>query len=120
MKNKSALFSKIFGYIVISGGLIMMIFFIIKSKYDEYQIKNYGVISVANVIKVDERKGRPVIFYEYYVNKIKYEYAEGCNNCSLKIGDKILIKYSIKDKDVSKVVSFFRVTKYFSVDTLFR
>jgi hypothetical protein len=106
MKNFSELFAKVFGYVIIIIGVVLIVSGLVKNEYDKYQIEKYGKYSIAIVTKVDDRIGRPDIFYEYNIKGVKYNYVQSCEYCTINKGDTILIKYSTKNEDISKVISF--------------
>jgi hypothetical protein len=120
MNKFSESFAKVFRFIVIILGTLLIVAGIIMNEYDKYQIKKYGKYAIAIVTKVDDRKGWPVIFYEYNIRGKEYRYAKSCNYCSLKIGDTILIKYSVNEEDISRVISFDKKSSIKIIDSLER
>ncbi len=102
MKEDKDLFSKIFAYIIIFGSLILIIYGIILTLYKNYEFKKNSKYTVGEVIKVNFSRG---MSYNYKF-QIDSNLIEGQSTCKirLKIGDKILVKYSPEKTWISDIM----------------
>lgn len=99
----------------------IILFFVITLAYrfynSNYEDKRLKKTKNTTAILVSIRSGKgvratPSGKYRYSVSGKEYKYDESRNFNSLKVGDTILIKYSVEDPSVARVVEKYYMKKY--------
>lgn len=85
-----------------------------ESKHEEELLRKTNTTTAILILIRDGKsvKDSATGKYRYSIHGTQYEYEENRNFNDLKVGDTILIKYSVEDPSVARVVDKYYMKKY--------